>query len=208
MTCQHNQTCSNIRFCQSCNRQVGVYLQMIVLPRLCLSGFVYLCWPGGIDVNDPVHDKTSLLQLRMVTIFSTNNSSIVFPNSSGPTTISVITRRSCLGGGRVAEVDCARTEVEKFFFWKIEPRSFFRCKFTFWWGVLDFDSIISFQAHKWLPSVLQHDKVFFAKRYFQQINLRYFQPGLERSQPWETTRVAEILSHNHHSYNCLQVKIC
>ena len=52
----------------------------------------------------------------MVTIFSTNNSSIVFPNSSGPTTISVITRRSCLGGGRVAEVDCARTEVEKFFF--------------------------------------------------------------------------------------------
>ena len=50
--------------------------------------------------------------------------------------------------------------------------------------------------------------IFFAKHYFQQINLRYFQPGLERSQPWETTRVAEILSHNHHSYNCLQVKIC
>ena len=51
-------------------------------------------------------------------------------------------------------------------------------------------------------------RYFFAKHYFQQIYLRYFQPGLERSQPWETTRVAEILSHNHHSYNCLQVKIC
>ena len=91
---------------------------MIVLPRLCLSGFVYLCYHGGIHAIDSDHDKTSLLQLRMVTIFSTNNSSIVFPNSSGPTTISVITRRSCLGGGRVAEVDCARTEVEKFFFEK------------------------------------------------------------------------------------------
>ena len=65
MTCQHNQTCSNIRFCQSCNRQVGVYLQMIVLPRLCLSGFVYLCYHGGIHVIDSDHDKTSLLQLRM-----------------------------------------------------------------------------------------------------------------------------------------------
>ena len=88
---------------------------MIVLPRLCLSGFVYLCYHGGIHAIDSDHDKTSLLQLRMVTIFSTKNSSSVFPNSSGATTISVITRRSCLGGGRVAEVDCACAEVEKSF---------------------------------------------------------------------------------------------
>ena len=54
---------------------------------------------------------------------------------------------------------------KSFFFRKTEPRSFFRCKFSLLWGVLYFDSmrIISFQAHKWLPSVLQHDKVFFSQ---------------------------------------------
>ena len=166
MTCQHNQTCSNIRFCQSCNRQVGVYLQMIVLPRLCLSGFVYLCYHGGIHVIDSDHDKTSLLQLRMVTIFSTNNSSIVFPklkwrNNNFCDHQEKLFGREASGWGWL----CPHWGGEVFF-WKIEPRSFFRCKFTFWWGVLDFDSIISFQAHKWLPSVLQHDKVFFRKTLF------------------------------------------